>query len=165
MTPGQFYKQRLGSLREERKKLQQRKTIFGIVRFGNIALLIAAFYFLWNLGVLYLVIAAVLLLAIFIRLIYRDLANRAALEHNAQLIRVNEDELMATEGNYHHFANGSNFAPKEHYYSNDLDIFGQASLYQFINRTTAEVGGLQLADWLLEPANTEHILLRQEAVR
>jgi DNA mismatch repair ATPase MutS len=165
MAPGNFYAERLIILQEEQKKLQQKKTVFGIVRFGNIAVIIAAFYFLRSVDPAYMWTAAVILLAVFIRLIYKDLANRAAIAHNAHLIRVNEDELKAVNGSYYHFENGNAYTPKDHYYANDLDIFGHASLYQFLNRTTTGMGGSQLAAWLLDPATPEQVMLRQEAVK
>ena len=44
-------------------------------------------------------------------------------------------------------------------------VFGRASLYQLLNRTTSEMGANKLASWLLYPANEETILQRQIAVQ
>ncbi|MEI9958184.1 MAG: hypothetical protein WDM90_18175 [Ferruginibacter sp.] len=53
----------------------------------------------------------------------------------------------------------------EHPYANDLDIFGRASLYQYCNRTTSDMGSNTLAQWLLQPATVPTILQRQQAVK
>ena len=50
--------------------------------------------------------------------------------------------------NYYHFDDGIEHIPKEHPYANDLDIFGRASLFQYINRTTSEPGSKKLAEFL-----------------
>ena len=46
-----------------------------------------------------------------------------------------------------------------------MDVFGRASLYQFLNRTTSELGAEKLATWLLNPAAKETILQRQAAIK
>jgi predicted ATPase len=46
-----------------------------------------------------------------------------------------------------------------------MDIFGHASLYQFINRTTSQIGTVQLATWLLQPASISEITERQAAIK
>ncbi|MAV37606.1 MAG: DNA mismatch repair protein [Planctomycetaceae bacterium] len=47
----------------------------------------------------------------------------------------------------------------------DLDLFGRASLFQFLCRCETRTGVELLRDWLLEPATPEEVRLRQEAVR
>ncbi len=165
MDPKTTYTNRLNDLLAQQKKLQQKKSIFGILRFGSIAAIITAFYFLWSLGAVYVVIAVVLLLAIFIQLVYKDLANRSAIRHLGHLISINEAEIRAVAGEYYQFADGAAFIPKEHAYAADMDIFGHASLYQFMNRTGSDMGAAQLAFWLLEPATPEAIIERQDAVK
>ncbi|MEO6537609.1 MAG: hypothetical protein ABIT07_12655 [Ferruginibacter sp.] len=165
MAPEIYYSERVKTLSAERKKLLQKKSIFGILRLGSIAALIAVFYFLWFVGPIYVGVAAVLLIMLFIQLIYKDLGNRAAIENLTHLIKINEDELKAVNGAYFHFADGAELTPKDHFYANDMDIFGHASLYQFINRTTSEPGAAQLAQWLSEPAEPKEIFARQAAIK
>lgn len=165
MEPLQFYQQRLGELKIELKKLQQRKSAFALLRLGAIIAIIVGFYFLWSMGIIYVIVASVLLLFIFTRLIYADLKNQSEIEHNNYLIRINEDELKCLAGNYYDFESGSEHIPKEHPYANDLDIFGRASLFQYINRTTSEPGSKQLAEYLKSPASISVILERQTAIK
>jgi DNA mismatch repair ATPase MutS len=105
------------------------------------------------------------LLFLFTRLIFADLNNKSLIEHTKKLLTVNENELKALSHNYYHFAEGREYIPKEHFYANDLDIFGHASLYQYINRTGSEMGSGSLAAWLSIPAEPETILKRQEAIK
>ncbi len=165
MEAKQFYENRIEILTTEQKVLQQRKSIFGILRLGSILAIIAAFYFLWSVNKFYAIAAAIILAIIFIQLIYKDLANKAAIKHLQHLININENEVKALEGKYNQFEDGGQFAPHDHFYANDMDVFGKASLFQFLNRTTSELGSEKLATWLLNPATTEIILQRQTAVK
>ena len=63
------------------------------------------------------------------------------------------------------FPKAINIFPADHLYANDLDIFGKASLFQYINRTTSEMGSSQLAHYLQFPAEPDLILQRQTAVK
>src|SRR5665213_2479605 len=137
MDPKEFYHNRLTELNTELKKLKQRKSSFAWLRLGSIAAIVFAFYLLWSLGVVYVVTAIALLLFIFTRLIYADLKNQAKIEHTSKLINISENELKCLAGDYYDFETGAEHIPKEHPYSNDLDIFGRASIFQYINRTTS----------------------------
>jgi len=165
MRPNNFYHTRIEWLKAEAKKLQQKKTAFGWLRFGSIAAIIVAFYVLWSLGVWYTIVASIVLLTIFIRLLYADLKNKAAIVHTNNLININIDELKFLDGDYYHFDSGNEYIPSDHLYANDLDIFGKASLFQYINRSTSEMGSNQFADYLKFPASTNLILQRQIAVK
>ena len=165
MEPLEFYKITIDSLQKQLKKLQQKKSAFGWLRFGSIAALIAAFYFLYSLGVWYVIITSVLLLIIFIRLLLADLKNKSAIAHTCHLLKINTDELKFFAGDYYGFPEGNEHIPVAHLYANDLDIFGKASLFQYINRTTSEMGSSKLAAYLQAPATPEIILQRQTAVK
>ena len=165
MTAKEFYDGQVSVLLAEQRKLLKKKNNFTWLRLANIALLVAAIYFTWPYGWLYSAAAVLLLLVLFVQLIYRDLFNNEAIAHNRHLLRINENELAALAHQYFQFADGHEHSPKDHLYANDLDIFGHASLFQFVNRTVSEMGSAQLAQWLLYPATAEEIPQRQDAVK
>lgn len=165
MNPIDFYNQKIQDLERRLKKLQQRKSYFGWLRFSSIAAIIAVFYFLWSLGIWYVIIVSFVLLIIFTRLLLADLKNKAAITHTAHLININKDELKFVAGDYYGFPDGSQYIPKEHLYANDLDIFGRASLFQYINRSTSEMGSNRLAAYLNDPADEDIIVQRQIAIK
>lgn len=145
--------------------LLKKKSALAWLRFAAVMGLGACWYFLYPLGLWYALVPSFVLLIVFTRLIFSDLNNKSVIEHTKHLIAVNDDELKALEHQYYHFADGASYLPKEHYYANDLDIFGRASLFQYINRTKSEMGGNTLAEWLLAPADTATINQRQQAVK
>jgi hypothetical protein len=51
-----------------------------------------------------------------------------------------------------------------HPYAIDLDVFGRASLFQWIGPASTVFGRSTLARWLLEPAPSEEVSLRQGAI-
>ncbi len=51
-----------------------------------------------------------------------------------------------------------------HPYAADLDLFGRASLFQWLGPAATPSGERRLAEWLLAPAAPEEIGVRQEAV-
>ncbi|HEV8079985.1 MAG TPA: MutS family DNA mismatch repair protein [Chitinophagaceae bacterium] len=163
MEQSKFYKERIDRLQSHLIKLKQKKSAFGWLRFGSIAGIIAVFYLLWSFGIWYVIIVSILLLAVFIRLLIADLKNKTAIIHTTHLININKDELKYLEGNFYDFPDGSYHDEATHSYANDLDIFGKASLFQYINRATSEMGSTQLADYLKSAAEPDDILQRQTA--
>lgn len=59
---------------------------------------------------------------------------------------------------------GERFLKASHPYAEDLDLFGQGSLFELLSRARTRVGEETLADWLLRPAVPEVVRARQEAV-
>jgi hypothetical protein len=62
------------------------------------------------------------------------------------------------------YYNGEVFNNDQHYYTSDLDIFGNNSLFQLINRCATQPGMIKLAGWLDKAADKKVILERQQAV-
>src|SRR6478609_8151368 len=52
----------------------------------------------------------------------------------------------------------------DHPYATDLDLFGRASLFQWLGPAATALGSRRLAEWLLTPAPHDEIVQRQEAV-
>lgn len=145
-------------LSREKKTSQLRLLIFGVT--------IGLFYILLstgneNISVITLIIGLATL-AYFMILSRKTTAERILQQH---LLLINEKELDCINGNFHHFPNGSEYIQRDHPYSSDLDIFGESSVFQYINRTTSAPGSQRLAEWLKTPAGKEEILERQEAIK
>ncbi|MGD2034921.1 MAG: hypothetical protein PVF73_07690 [Bacteroidales bacterium] len=82
------------------------------------------------------------------------------------LISVNKDEVKALDHDYSGFDPGVEFIDQEHPYSYDMDLFGEGSVFQYLNRTVTVRGRKYLSRFLSE-ADTEvnGISERQLAVR
>ena len=86
-------------------------------------------------------------------------------KHTAFLKSINESEILRGECNLEEFDTGHKFINQNHPYTSDLDIFGQHSIFQLVNRTTTESGTMLLSEWLSEPAPNHEINDRQEAIK
>lgn len=86
-------------------------------------------------------------------------------KHTLFLKRINESEILREECNLEEFDTGHKFINQNHPYTSDLDIFGQHSIFQLVNRTTTESGMILLSEWLSEPAPNYEINDRQKAVK
>lgn len=165
MDPGEYYNTRIIALQDELKRLGKKRALLAWLRFAAIIGISASCYFFLSTGLLFYILPAIILMVLFVRLVFTDLNNKSFLEHTEYLLAVNKDELSALSHNYYHFAEGKEYLPKEHFYANDLDIFGHASLFQYINRTGSEMGSSTLAGWLSAPAVTGTVMSRQEAIK
>jgi hypothetical protein len=59
---------------------------------------------------------------------------------------------------------GDRFRDDHHLFANDLDLFGNGSLFQLLSIASTHTGEETLAMWLKHPANPDEIRLRQAAV-
>ena len=80
-------------------------------------------------------------------------------------LKLNEDELNAINYDFSAFDGAKEMIDGEHSFSLDLDLFGDKSFFQSLNRTVTAQGKKLLAEWLMNPADKkEDVLSRQEAI-
>ncbi len=87
------------------------------------------------------------------------------IKHTLFLKRINECEILREKCNLEEFNPGQKFINPNHPYTSDLDIFGQHSVFQLVNRTTTESGTIRLSEWLSGPAHDFEIHDRQKAIK
>ncbi|MEP7277421.1 MAG: hypothetical protein ABI813_02155 [Bacteroidota bacterium] len=163
--PHTVFAQEMDRLKTQLDLLKKRKDSIAWTRFFIILLLAASVYYLYPAGLLYASLAAILFIALFIRLVIMAANNKTEIDNYNRLLHINQEETQIAEGWYLERPDGSNFLHPAHAYANDLDILGNASLYQYTNRTTSQQGNEQYAAWLMNPAEAATILQRQEAAR
>lgn len=82
-----------------------------------------------------------------------------------QMQSLNQMELSCLDHDYHSLPDGSGNADKSHPWSHDLDLFGEGSLFQYLNRTSTPLGEKLLAALLSEePGSVGNMYQRQEIV-
>jgi DNA mismatch repair ATPase MutS len=80
------------------------------------------------------------------------------------LLRINKNEITFLKREKLPFENGQEFIDFHHPYAYDLDIFGDHSLFQSLNRTGTFVGKKTLANQLLYNLPNNEIAQNQEAI-
>jgi len=162
--PAQEYSRRLKQAEDQTRQLQRKHVWTGNARvllFGAILVLC------WAIGKsgrpsIYWLIASILAfitLVILHRRILRakSLAERAIDLYKRGIARI-EDRWIGLGDT------GEAFATPDHIYAEDLDIFGQGSLFQLLCTARSRMGKLRLANWLETQADSAEILDRQSAV-
>lgn len=160
-----IYSERIAAFTEAVHRQNRRINLLSLARL----LSLVAFIWLLVRGIgtgapLYFVFSF-LTLVLFLYLI--SLFNREKNERELyrQLLALNEKELACLDHDFHDLPDGSEHALSSHSWSNDLDIFGTGSLYQYLNRSCTRTGSVKLAELLTsEPGSAELIRYRQEMI-
>ena len=162
-SPKEAYQQNVekysGLLNSHKKK---RSNLGWLRLFSVIAMGIAAYYgFVFSLLAGWIIVITGI--AIFLVLVSLDIRNNGKIYYYEKLLLINHEELTMLAGHYAHREDGLAFLPHEHDYAADLDLFGPSSIYQYINRCTAEQAKALLAASLLAPSSAQVIVQRQQA--
>lgn len=80
------------------------------------------------------------------------------------LLKINKNEIAYLKREKIPFENGIEFNDFHHPYAYDLDIFGEHSLFQNLNRTATYIGKKTLANQLLNALPNDVILENQQAI-
>jgi len=164
-NPDKYYKERITSLTTTITQLKKKASLLSWLRLFSFLATIAAGWLLWPEGLIPAFAGIIAGLVFFILFVNRDLDNKTAIENTSRLLDSCRNEQLALQHQYYQFPDGASYMDPQHPYANDLDLFGHASLFQYINRTQSEQAGRLLAGWLLEPAPAAIILQRQKAIK
>ncbi len=105
-------------------------------------------------------------LVVFLFLVKKNIQLEKKKKRFLVLKKLADDELLALGHTFSHFKNGAEFLDTEHFFSYDLDLFGEGSLYQFINRGSTIGGRKMLAEWFIHPELSKKIIEeKQEAIK
>lgn len=160
-----FYQKRKVQFSDSLQILTKKINVISNIRLSVALLFLALLYFglSHDRDLLYLLAPV---LVVFIVLVRRHAFLFDKKIHLENLVRVQQDELFSMGGDYSHNSSGSEFINIHHPYTHDLDIFGEGSLFQYMNRSNTRGGKKLLAEHLaLTPKTAELIVSRQEAVK
>lgn len=80
------------------------------------------------------------------------------------LLRLNETEIEVLNRNFDQLPEGNEFKDSGHFFSQDIDLFGRGSFYQYCNRTALHHGSETLAE-ILTGNTIDKIPQKQEAIK
>ncbi|MBX2826782.1 MAG: DNA mismatch repair protein MutS [Flavobacteriaceae bacterium] len=144
-------------------QLKQKLLYSSLLRLIIFTLAALLCYFYWNLTELVIGIVAAGIIT-FIMLIKRhDRLKKEHLFHKA-LVAINTRELKVLGGEYFDLPQGNEFKDPEHFYSQDIDLFGRGSFYQYMNRTALDSGSRRLAA-TITANDCSDIHMKQEAIQ
>ena len=160
-----FYERQAETLTAEIRKLRNRNTGFVVSELLMFGLAIAAVvvYVSTDTGNTCLYVAAMMLMA-YILIRRADISNANRITQQEDMRSVYQKELAYLSGDFSCFGDGAQYIDPQHAYTFDMDIFGQDSLFNRLNRTITSGGSDRLAKELIT-LGCEDIQQRQEAIR
>ncbi len=161
-----IYRQRIEHFGRELKIIHTLRTRIAWIRFAIVLATMALFYFTFSsVSIMALTGEVAAGLALFLFAVSKDMNAKETAQDLERHIQINEDETAIIAGNYLQRDGGKHLEHPDHSYANDLDIFGVASLYPYINRCTSEQGTILLATRLSQPLAKEEIVEQQDAIQ
>jgi DNA mismatch repair ATPase MutS len=158
------YKSSYQNYSEELKSIQTKYNTISFLRLISVLLCLTSLFYYIKTSNTVFVIMAIILFASFIVLmkIHSKLSFQKKIK--TALVTINKDEIAYLERKEIPFENGIEFNDFHHPYAYDLDIFGDHSLFQNLNRTATFIGKKTLGKQLLSLLPNSKILDNQQAI-
>ena len=158
-----FYDDQIGHYNDQLSRIKDQLSTSSLFRL--LVFLLAGFGVFVFFGNTKLVLGIVLLfLVLFLFLVSRHTDLEYKRDTLKALLDINKKEIKALERDFHGFEEGSEYQDSAHHFSQDIDLFGKGSFYQYTNRTVLQQGSEVLSGLLLENA-IDRITDKQDAVR
>ncbi|MFT5892979.1 MAG: hypothetical protein ACI9Y7_003098 [Dokdonia sp.] len=161
-NPSQFYTAQKATHQDALSTIKRQLNISSTIRvllfFGIIGSIYATFG-LWKVMTGVLIVEIVLFVFLVVRhgkLAYKRDVLKA-------LISINETELSVLNRDFYDLPAGKKYHEPEHFYSQDIDLFGRGSFFQYLNRTALESGSDVLAE-IVKANEITHIPAKQKAI-
>ena len=135
----EFYIQQKDKLEEESSNLRTKLINLGVFRLS--VFLVTSFLIYLTFGSfpdVFIIAFLGILLFSFLVIKYLNIKKEKAIVDAK--VEINKTEIKVLKRDFHHLETGSEFVNPLHYYSNDIDLFGRGSFFQYINRTTTNDG-------------------------
>ncbi len=160
--PSDFYKKQIEIHSEALQKIKRKLAVSSTIRFFVFLLACFGVYFFF--GNAKIVIAIIVIaIAAFVYLVSKHNSLQYERDLKNALIAQNETELQVLDRVFHHLPSGEKYKDSQHFYSQDIDLFGRGSFFQYLNRTALESGSDFLAK-LFTGNNIDSITKKQNSI-
>lgn len=159
------YQSRVDQFNTELKQIKTKSRWISVLRLSIFVLIVWAVYQFWG-NPLWVFGSVGLGGILFLNLVvWSNRIGQQIIFFEAKL-QLNQNEISAAQDQFDFNTDGREYMQPTHEYTNDFDVFGPHSFFQYLNRTVSVFGRNQLARWLQEPVlHKEAILQRQDAIR
>lgn len=159
------YQEKKETYSAELNRINKKYNSISILRLLTIVFFLVSLYYYIKNGETIFIALSLLFFGLFIVLmrIHSKLAFQKQIKQ--ALLEINENEAAYLERKKIPFENGQEFNDFHHPYAYDLDIFGEHSLFQNLNRTATYIGKKTLARQLLTLLSNDEIVRNHQAVQ
>lgn len=160
----QIYTSLKAQHQEKAEQINKRYNIVSAIRLAiALGIISCLYYYSQALNATFMVGAIALTISFFYLIkVHQKLSWQKKIER--ELIDINSNEIAYLQREKTVFGDGATYNDPKHDYSYDLDIFGENSLFQNLNRTGTHSGESRLASSLLSILPNDQILENQEAI-
>ena len=158
-----FYNDQISNYKSQLSQVKKQlyaSSMFRLVIFCTAV--IGVYFSFGNARLVWAIIAITIALFIFLVSRHSDLQYKR--DRIKALLKINTTEIEVLQREFHHLPNGDEFKIPEHYFCQDIDLFGRGSFYQYANRTVLKQGSGVFSSLLLENS-IEGIPAKQEAIK
>ncbi|MEX0291512.1 MAG: DNA mismatch repair protein MutS [Flavobacteriaceae bacterium] len=161
--PLNYYEKRVAVHEEVLSGVRKQLFISSMLRLTAFLLLIFVIYFFYA-KTNTLIITVLVVLGLFLFLISRHTNLQHKRDKLLALILINKTEIAVQKREFLQQPDGREFLNPAHFFSQDIDLFGRGSFYQYSNRTSLQQGKELYAEMMI--ANSiENIQEKQLAVK
>jgi len=165
ISPRPFFEDQLLQFRDQLAVVHQKIRRISLLRVLSFLLTIIGIYVLAGVHLVALIIFGMVGFAVFIALVIRHARLHKMKQWYGALVQINETELELLAGKTSAIPNGQEFIRQDHPFTSDLDIFGNRSLFQLVDRSAIINGREKLAHGFLHLLkDTIELERRQKAI-
>ena len=164
MKPDEYYQKQIDHYTARLKQIKKRRNLITLAKLLTFGYMIFLIYLLINHSTQPLLLLGIGAILIFIFLTLWDSQIIYRQHLIEELLRINTLESDYLAGNFSALDQGERFNDPAHPYAHDLDLFGEDSLFQHLNRTVTFSGTQKLVSWLLSLSKDPEVIhSRQQA--
>ena len=164
MKPDEYYQKQIDHYTARLKQIKKRRNLITLAKLLTFGYMIFLIYLLINHSTQPLLLLGIGALLVFIFLTLWDSQIIYRQHLIEELLRINTLESDYLAGNFSALDQGERFNDPAHPYAHDLDLFGEDSLFQHLNRTVTFSGTQKLVSWLLSLSKDPEVIhSRQQA--
>ena len=161
--PREFYQNQIELLNQDLERLKKLLFTSSMLRLAVFFVIIIGIYLMFNnTKVVFAILIAGIIGFVYLVSRHSDLQYKRDLIKS--LLAINTTELRVLDRNFHDLPNGDVYKNPGHHFSQDIDLFGRGSFFQYLNRTSLQSGADVLAKVLTDNSISE-ISQKQEGVK
>ena len=164
MKPDEYYQKQIDHYTARLKQIKKRRNLITLAKLLTFGYMIFLIYLLINHSTQPLLLLGIGAILVFIFLTLWDSQIIYRQHLIEELLRINTLESDYLAGNFSALDQGERFNDPAHPYAHALDLFGEDSLFQHLNRTVTFSGTQKLVSWLLSLSKDPEVIhSRQQA--
>ena len=162
-TPGSIYSEFISRYTTDLKAIKTQLLWSSMLRLAVFIAIAFAMYFFWSST--RVVIGSVIIgIVLFLILVTRHSKIQYKKAKLKALLQLNQTELRVLDREFSDLSTGEVYKNPEHAFSQDIDIFGKHSFFQYLNRTALKEGEENLASKLTSNSIND-IELKQDSIK